>query len=144
MPTLSPHLLTFRPAMEISVWQPNTAQWRIIWIVAVLLILTWPSDEGRSLGIKVVNWLADPTNSLPALPSPLPIGLDDNGDAVAAHDAEEAEYYRRYESSRLTRLRMKLKAATDPFHPATQRQILAGVGILSALAVWRLSADKKT
>jgi hypothetical protein len=121
------------------VWQPNTAQWRVIWIVAVVLILGWPADSGRSLAVKVANWLADPANSLPSLPSQLPIGLDDNGDAVAAHDAEEAEYYRAYASSRVTRLRMMLKTASDPLDPPTERQILAGVGILSALAVWRLN-----
>lgn len=128
---------------EVTVGQPNPAQWRVIWIIAVLLILGWPPEEGRSLGMKAVNWLVDPSGALPAMPSPLPIGLDDNGDAVAAHDAEEAEYYRLYESSGLTRLRLKLKAATDPFQPTTQRQVLAGVGILCALAIWRLSDRKK-
>ena len=124
-------------------WQPNTAQWRVIWIVAVLLILGWPPDQGRSLAMKAANWLADPTNSLPALPDQLPIGLDDNADAVAVHDAQEAEYYRQYASSSVTRLRMTLKVATDPFDPSTERQILAGIGILSALAVWRLN-EKRT
>ena len=123
-------------------WQPNTFQWRVIWIVAVLLILGWPPDRGRSLGTKAVNWLADPANSLPAMPEPLPAGLDDNGDAVAAHDAEAAEYYRLYTSSRVTRLRMRLKAAGEPFDPGTERQILVGIAILSALAVWRLNAKK--
>jgi hypothetical protein len=120
-------------------WQPNTAQWRIIWTVAVLLILGWPPEQGRSLGVKAVNWLADPTNALPSMPTPLPIGLSDNGDAVTEHDAEEAEYYRVYTSSAVTRFRMRLKEATDPFDPSTERQILAGLGILSALAVWRLN-----
>jgi hypothetical protein len=124
------------------VWQPNTAQWRIIWIVAVLLILCWPPGQGRSLAMKATNWLADPTGSLPALPGQLPIGLDDNGDAVAAHDALEAEYYRQYESSGLTRLRMTLKATADPFDPLTERQILTGIGILGGLAVWRLNGKK--
>ena len=125
------------------VWQPNTAQWRVIWIVAVVSILCWPSESGRSLAVKAANWLADPNNSLPSLPSQLPIGLDDNGDAVAAHDAEEAEYYRAYTSSRVTRLRMTLKTASDPLDPSTERQILAGVGILSALAVWRLNGRRE-
>ena len=120
-------------------WQPNAAQWRLIWIVTVVLILAWPLEHGRSLGAKAVNWLADPAKSLPALPAPLPMGLDDNGDAVAAHDEAEAEYYRQYEKSRITRLRMKLKSASDPLDPSTTRQILAGIGILSALAVWRLN-----
>jgi hypothetical protein len=120
------------------VWQPNKAQWRIIWIVALLLILAWPADQGRSLGVKALNWMADPTGSLLTLPPPLPIGLDDNGDAVAEHDAAEAEYYRQYSSSSLTRWRLKLKSSADPFEPATERQILVGVAVLSALAIWRL------
>jgi hypothetical protein len=121
------------------VWQSNTAQWKIIWIVSVLLILCWPPDNGRSLGVKLTNWLADPRNSLPTMPAPLPIALDDDGDAVTEHDALAAEYYRQYQSSALTRLRMSLKEAADPFDPSTERQILAGIGILSALAVWRIS-----
>jgi hypothetical protein len=122
------------------VWQPNAAQWRLIWIVAVFVILCWPADNGKSLAVKAANWLADPTNSLPALPEQLPIALDDNADAVAAHDAQEAEYYRQYTGSRVTRLRMTLKTASDPLDPSTERQILAGIGILSALAIWRLNA----
>ena len=124
-------------------WQPNRVQWRIIWIAAALIILGWPSDQGRSLGTKAANWLVDPTNSLLTLPDPLPIGLDDNGDAVAEHDALENEYYRQYASSSLTRLRMRVKAAADPFEPSTERQLLAGVAILGALAVWRLNGKPK-
>jgi len=121
------------------VWQPNRVQWRIIWIAAALIILGWPSDQGRSLGTKAANWLVDPTNSLLTLPDPLPIGLDDNGDAVTENDALENEYYRQYASSSLTRLRMRVKAAADPFEPSTELQLLTGVAILSALAVWRLN-----
>jgi hypothetical protein len=124
------------------VWQPNAAQWRIIWIVAVSLILFWPPDKGRSLGVKIANWLADPRDSLPTMPDPLPIALDDNGDAVTEHDALEAEYHRQFESSALTRFRMTLKEATDPFDPSTERQILAGIGILSAFPVWRINGKR--
>jgi hypothetical protein len=121
------------------VWQPNTAQWRIIWIVGGLLIFAWPPDKGRSLGVKAANWLVDPTNAMPALPEQLPMGLDDNGDAVAAHDAQELDYEQKYASSSVTRLRMTLKIASDPFDPSTERQILTGIGILSALTIWRLN-----
>jgi hypothetical protein len=124
------------------VWQPNKVQWRIIWVVAILLIVAWPSDQGHSLGVKAMNWIADPDSSLLTMPPPLPIGLDDNGDAVAEHDAAEAEYYRQYTGSRFTRLRLKLKSASDPLEPATERQILVGVAVLSALAIWRL--EKRT
>ena len=75
-------------------WQPNRAQWSIIWAVAVLVLLAWPPEQGRSLVVKALNWAVDPAGTLPALPPPLPMRLDDNGDAVAAHDAVEAEYYR--------------------------------------------------
>ena len=123
-------------------WQPNAAQWRIIWIVTLLLILCWPPDRGRSLGVKITNWLADPRNTLPTMPAPLPIALDDNGDAVTEHDTLEAEYHRQYESSALTRFRITLKEATDPFDPSTERQILAGIGILTVLAVWRINGRR--
>jgi hypothetical protein len=121
------------------VWQPNSAQWRVILLVALLLIFKWPPDHGRSLGMKVVNRLVDPTNTLPALPAPLPIGLDDNGDAVAAHDAEEQEYYRQYSKGGITQLRIRLKEAGDPLEVTMERQILVGIGVLSALLVWRLN-----
>jgi hypothetical protein len=124
------------------VWQPNATQWKIIWIVAVFLILSWPPDKGRSLGVKIANWLADPRNTLPTMPAPLPIALDDNGDAVTEHDALEAEYYRQYQGSGVKHFRMMLKEATDPFDPSTERQILAGIGILSALAVWRINGKR--
>ena len=137
-----PHLLTFGRKLEGPVWQPNLAQWRIIWIVTLFLILCWPPDRGRCLGIKIANWIADPRDTLPAMPAPLPIALDDNGDAVTEHDALEAEYHRQYESSALTRVRMRLKEAKDPLDPSTERQILAGIGILSALALWRINGKR--
>jgi hypothetical protein len=125
--------------MEAVVWRPNRAQWSIIWTVAVLLILAWPPDAGRSLIVTTINWAVDPGDWLPTLPAQLPMGLDDDGDAVAAHDAQEAEYLRLYQASPITRWRMNLKTARDPFVPSTEREILTGVGILSALALWRLA-----
>ena len=120
-------------------WQPNRAQWAIIWSVAVLLVLVWPPASGRSLIVKAVNWLADPFDGLPDLPEPLPRGLEDNGDAVSAHDAEESEYFRRRDSGSMTRWRLDAKEGTDPFDPQTERQLLVGLVVLSALAVWRLN-----
>jgi hypothetical protein len=121
-----------------SMWQPNRAQWSIVWTVSLLLVLAWPPDGGRSLAVKALHRLADPTGSLPALPAPLPMGLDDNGDAVAAHDAQEMEYYRRRDSSRLARWRMDAVEAGDPFDPLTERQVLVAVAVVSLLGVWRL------
>lgn len=123
-------------------WQPNRAQWRIIWLSAVLLIFAWPADESGSLAVKAVRWLADPEDTLPRLPEPLPMGLGDDGDAVALHDEQDAEYYRLVGSSRWIRTRLKLKAIEDPFLPATERQILIGLGILSTLGVWRLGRTR--
>jgi hypothetical protein len=123
-------------------WQPNRAQWSIIWTVAVLLVLAWPPDKGRSLGAKCVNWAVDPTSSLPILPAPLPMSKDDDGDAVTAHDALEMEYYRVRDRSATTRWRMAMKEADDPFDPSTERQLLVGVAVLSALGVWRINGKR--
>jgi hypothetical protein len=124
-------------------WQPNRAQWSIIWIVAVLAILAWPPDAGRSLGVKVLNRAADPADALPALPPPLPLSLGDDGDAVSAHDTQEQAYYQERDRSRLLRWRMDLKAAADPFERSTMRQLLVGLVVLSALGVWRLNTPKR-
>ena len=110
----------------------------MIWIVAIVLVLAWPSSEGASLGIKAVRWAADPWNTLPKIPEPLPMGLGDDGDAVAAHDEQEAEYYRLTAASWTIRTRLRFKAIEDPLPASTQRQVLTGFGILSALGVWRL------
>ena len=124
-------------------WQPNRTQWAIIWPIAIVFILGWPPAEGRSLMVKLTNWAVDPANTLPALPDALPMGLDDNGDAVAAHDAELTEYYQRHDSTPLTRWRMDMKTAEDPFDPATERQLLVGVAVVGALLVWRLNGQQR-
>jgi hypothetical protein len=36
---------------------------------------------------------------------------------------------------------MNVKAARDPFDPPTERQLLVGMAVLSALGIWRL--DRK-
>jgi hypothetical protein len=123
-------------------WQPNRAQWSIIWTLAIVLVLAWPPAEGKSLGVKLLNWIVDPRDSLPTFPPVLPFGLDDNGDAVAEHDALEQEYYRRYSESSWTRWRMEMKEWSDPFEPATERQVLVGLLVFGALGVWRLNAPR--
>ena len=125
-------------------WQPNRAQWRIIWTAAALVVLAWPPDEGRSLLVKIVNRAVDPGGSLPDMLPALPIGLDDNGDAVTAHDEHEREYYRVRDSSAVTRWRMDLKSARDPFDPSTERQLLVALAVLSALLVWRLDGTTES
>ena len=120
-------------------WQPSRSQRAVIWTVALLVVLAWPPDQGRSLLLKTINRAADPAATLPSPPPPLPMGLDDDGDAVSAHDAQEAEYYRHYTSSNLARWRMRLKESGEPLDPGTERQLLVGLVVVSALLVWRLN-----
>src|SRR5262245_18713426 len=115
-------------------WQPDTNQWRFIWIAAVCLILAWPADD-RSLAVKTINWAVDPFASLPSTPRPLAMGAGDDPEAVQQHDAEEAAYYSMYNTSRIARLRLQLRDLDDPFDPATERQILVGLAVLSALSI---------
>jgi len=123
-------------------WQPSPRQWAIIWPVALLLVLAWPPDSGRSLGMKLVNWAADPGGALPAMPPALPMGLDDDGDAVAEHDLRESAYFQYRERSRLARWRMDMKEASDLLAPTTGRQVLVGIAVVSALLVWRLESGR--
>jgi hypothetical protein len=120
-------------------WQPTSASWRLIWTGAIVLVLAWPSENG-SLAMKAVNWAADPRQSLPRAPSPLALGRGDDMEAVQLHDAEEAEYYRLYNSSQFSRLRLALRDLEDPFDPSTERQVLVGLGVCLALLVWRSEA----
>jgi hypothetical protein len=121
------------------VWQPTKAQWRLIWPVVIVVLLAWPAENG-SLAVKTVHWLADPGGTLPRLPPPLSMELDDNGDAVAAHDAEEQAYYAVAASSGWARTRLRLTEVKDPFDPATERQLLIGMLVIGGLAVWRLGS----
>jgi hypothetical protein len=42
-----------------------------------------------------------------------------------------------------TRRRLDLKVAGDPFNPATERQVLTGIGVLTALLAWRWGTRKQ-
>ena len=125
-------------------WHPTRAQQGIIWAVAILLVLAWPPREGRSLGLKAVRWAADPGNEVPTLPEPLPMGLGDDGDAVAAHDRQIQEYNDFVEGSATNRLRMRLKYAEEPLDPATERQLLTAVAVLAAVGVWQMRGRQRS
>jgi hypothetical protein len=122
-------------------WQANKTSWRIICVTAALVVLAWPSEQSRSLGMKAVNWLADPREMLPTLPPPLAMGLDDDADAVTAHDQQERTYYDYYNRSTLNRWRMELKDATDPWDVSTGRQMVAALAVFGALAAWRANTQ---
>jgi hypothetical protein len=123
-------------------WQPNRAQWRLIWPLAILVVVMWPLGEGPSLGVTALHWLADPADSLPRMPDELPMGLGDDGDAVSRHDAQMAEYFRVTESSAWIRTRLRMKDMSDPLAPSTARQLLSAIAILGALGVWKVG-DRK-
>jgi hypothetical protein len=110
----------------------------LIWILAVVIVLLWPGQSSRSLAIKALNWAADPMSTLPRLPGEFSFEEGEDPVAVSAHDEQEAEYNRVYASSRLARLRIRLRDMPDPFDPSTQQQALGAIGILGGLLVWRL------
>jgi len=118
-------------------WQANNRQWWILLVVALLLVSLWPPAEDRSLALKFVNWIVDPADSLPTLPSPLTFGQSDDYAAVEAHDLQTRMYDELYAKGGWTRRRLELKVAGDPFNAATERQLLVGVGVLTAFLVWR-------
>jgi hypothetical protein len=124
-------------------WQPNRTQWAIIWPIAIAVLLAWPPDGGPSLGVKAMHWIVDPAGALPSFPPPLPMGLDDDGDAVAAHDALETTYYQRRDSSTFTRWRMAIREAGVPIETQTARQLLVALAVVSGLVVWKIDSNRR-
>jgi hypothetical protein len=119
-------------------WQPNNRQWWLLVIVAVLIVFAWPPRDGKSLAVSFVNWAVDPWNELPVLPPQLSRGLGDDPAAVEEHDRQVQQYDALYLKGGWTRTRLELKVARDPFNPATTRQVLTMVGVITALVVWML------
>jgi hypothetical protein len=119
-------------------WQPNRAQWGIIWAAALLLILSWPPAEGRSLMVKAANWMVDGSPDGFAPPRVTRGSVSLSTCTSMRSDPAATEYYRQYESSAVTRWRMQMKEAGDPLSVQTERQILVGVGVVAALMIWRL------
>lgn len=123
-------------------WQPNRPQWWIIWLVAALTVLAWPPAEGKSLGLKAAAWLADPFYTLPVMPPDLPMGLGDDGLAVAEHDQQLTYYWDTRQASTAKRLRIDVRDFTDPLDPTTERQLLVGFGVFAGLLVWRMGGER--
>jgi hypothetical protein len=116
----------------------------VIWAVATLAVLGWPPAQGHSLGVTLVRWAVDPFGNLPTLPAPLPMSMDDDGDAVTAYDQQVQAYEHARLRSTTTRWRLDLASAVDPFAPATQRQLLVGLVVAGALVVWRMSTPHRS
>ena len=120
--------------------KPNDAAWWLSLIVVVLIVVVWPPSDDRSLAVKLLNWAVDPQGVLPLLPDQLPLGQGDNPDAVNSHDALVQQYDALYLQGGWTRRRLELKVARDPFNPSTERQLLVGLGLVTALIAWRASS----
>jgi hypothetical protein len=106
---------------------------------AVLLVFVWPPADDRSLAVKLLNWAVDPRGQLPVLPPPFALGAGDDPDAVAAHDAQVQAYDARYLQGGWMRRRLELKVTRDPFNPATERQVILALGIVTAFLFWRIN-----
>jgi len=127
------------------VWQPNVRQWRVIWPIAILLVLFWPglTPDDPSLAVKAVNFVADPRGTLPQLPDDYTMADEDDIATVEAHDAQETAYDKYYGSAWFARLRIHMRDLQEPFDPGTERQALIAVSLLGALLVWRLNGKKQ-
>jgi hypothetical protein len=125
------------------VWQPINSQWWTLLIGALFFVVAWPPADDRSLAMKLVNWAVDPYERLPTLPPPYGAGEGDDLEAVNAHDLQTRMYDELYNKGGWTRLRLDLKVARDPFNPATERQLLVAVGVVTGFLVWRFGARER-
>jgi hypothetical protein len=124
------------------VWQPSNLQWWILVIVSLLIVFVWPPSDDKSLALKFTNWIVDVNDELPVLPGPLSLSEGDDVNAVTAHDQQVQYYDELYDKGGWTRMRLELKVADDPFNKSTERQLLTGMGVLTAFLVWRFGARK--
>jgi len=102
-----------------------------------LIVIAWPPAQGRSLIVKAVNLAVDPADSLPILPPQLDFGLSDDVQAVEMRDEIVRRYDAMYSLGGMTRVRMRLKVAEDPFDAATERQLLLVFGVVVAFLTLR-------
>ena len=119
-------------------WQPNNVQWWCLIIVALLIAFVWPPQDDKSLAVKFVNWVVDPGDELPTLPDQLALGAGDDPDAVSAHDLQTQQYDALYLKGGWARRRLELKVARDPLNPATERQMLTIIAVVTGFVAWRL------
>ena len=115
---------------------------RLLFATTLVIIGAWPPAEGRSLLMKGINWAVDPGNRLPVLPPQLGFGLSDDVAAVELRDAMVRRYDEAYDRDALTRRRLELKVARDPFEPTTTRQLLLVLGAVVAFSGVRTGNGK--
>jgi len=114
----------------------------VVLAVALVVIAVWPPDKDRSLAVKFVNWVVDPLGALPVLPAQLGYGMGDEPQAVEERDAQVRRYDDLYNQGGWTRRRLQLKVATDPVNPATERQLLLAIAVVTVFSAWRLGSAK--
>jgi hypothetical protein len=124
-------------------WYPNNLQWWILIVVALLIVFVWPPVDDKSLAVKFVNWAVDPKDELPVLPPQLGLGQGDDPVLVYERDLITQQYDSLYSKGGWTRKRLELKVWDDPFNPSTERQLLAGLGVVTAFVVWRLAGSRQ-
>ena len=117
----------------------QTGPWMAL-IVALLVVAAWPPERGKSLVVSVINWAVDPWDHLPMLPPQLGLGLGDDPVLVEARDAQVRHYDALYAQGGWMRTRLRLKVASDPFNPATERQVLLALGVAGMFVAWRIGS----
>jgi hypothetical protein len=104
----------------------------VLFVTALLIVAAWPPQEGRSLMMKAVNRAVDPAGTLPVLPPQLGFGMGDDVQAVEERDEQVRRFDEAYDEGPLTRMRLRLKVAVDPFEKTTTRQLLLVGGLVVA------------
>jgi len=117
--------------------RPTRAGSWILFLDVLFIVIAWPPAQGRSLMVKAVNRAVDPADALPVLPPQLGFGLSDDVQAVEMRDEIVRRYDQMYALGGVTRARMQLKVADDPFDPSTERQLLLVFGVVVAFLTLR-------
>ena len=118
--------------------------WWILLLASLAIVALWPPQEDRSLVVKFVNWIVDPGDGLPILPPQLEMGMGDDPQMVELRDSIVQRYDRMYSLGGLTRTRMDLTVARDPFDPPSERQLLLVFGVVVGFLVWRFDGERRT
>ena len=114
----------------------------VLFLAVLVIVAAWPPAAGRSLAVKAVNLAVDPADSLPVLPPQLGFGLSDDVQAVEMRDEIVRRYDEMYALGGITRARMRLKVAQDPFNPVTERQLLLVFGVVVAFLTLRSGSQR--